>query len=108
VAEEPADVVDKQGIKQLGDFLLVRKIERSLEGDPETTESVGTPRMGRTDEGLNPPDTLQMHGTNLDHMPNLFALEDAVAPAAGHAGDIQQLGTVDHMVVCIVCQPERR
>lgn len=46
------------------------------------------------------PDTLQMHGANLDHVTNFFALENAISTTTGHASNVQQLGTVDHMVIC--------
>jgi hypothetical protein len=40
-----------------------------------------------------------MHGANLDHMPGLLALQNAVTTAARHSSDIQKLGAVDEVVV---------
>lgn len=41
-----------------------------------------------------------MHRSDLDNVPHLFAFEDAVSSTASHPGNIQQLSTVDHVVVC--------
>ena len=41
-----------------------------------------------------------MHGANLDYMANLLALQDTVATATGHASNVEQLGTIDHVVIC--------
>lgn len=51
----------------------------------------------------NIPDTLEMHRANLDHMAQLLALQNTITAATSHSRHIEQLGTVDHMVVC-VCQ----
>ena len=40
-----------------------------------------------------------MHGANLDHMANLLALQDTVATTTGHASNVEQLGTIDHVVI---------
>ena len=45
------------------------------------------------------PDALQVHGANLHNVANLFALENTVASATRHASHIQELGTIDHVVV---------
>lgn len=40
-----------------------------------------------------------MHRTDFNNVSSLFALQNAVATTPRHAGDIQQLGTVNHVVV---------
>jgi hypothetical protein len=45
------------------------------------------------------PDAFQVHRPNFDNMSSLLALENAVATSPRHAGDVQQLRTVDHVVV---------
>ena len=45
------------------------------------------------------PDAFEVHGPDLDHMPHLLALQDAVATTSGHSRDIQQLGAVDHVII---------
>jgi len=78
VVEERSDVVDKKGIKQLGDLFFVGEFEGTLERNP---------------------DTFQMHWANLDHMLLLLALEDAIPSTSGHASNIEELGTIDHMII---------
>lgn len=46
------------------------------------------------------PDTFQMHRANFHHMAKLFALENSVTSTTGHASYIEQLCTIDHVVVC--------
>lgn len=46
------------------------------------------------------PHALEMHWANLDHMSDLLALENTISPTTGHAGDIEELGAIDHVVVC--------
>jgi len=45
------------------------------------------------------PDTFQMHWANLHYMLLLLAFENAVTPASSHARNIEELGTIDHMVI---------
>lgn len=45
------------------------------------------------------PNALEVHGTNLDHVSDLFGFEDTVSSTSRHASNVQQLGTVDEMVV---------
>jgi hypothetical protein len=40
-----------------------------------------------------------VHGPNLDYVADLFTLENTIATTSGHASNIQQLGTVDHVVI---------
>lgn len=89
------NVVHKQGVEQLSDLLLVRKIQRSVKRDPSRTtisplelqirflSSVERLVIGHL------PDALQMHRPNLDDVPNLFALQDPVSPASSHASHIE-------------------
>lgn len=46
------------------------------------------------------PDTLQVHRANFHDVANLLTLEDSIPSATGHARNVEQLGTVDHVVVC--------
>lgn len=45
------------------------------------------------------PNTLEMHWANLDNMSILLAFENAITTASGHTGNVQELCTVDHMIV---------
>jgi hypothetical protein len=45
-----------------------------------------------------------MHGTNLDNMARLFALENTISSSSGHACDIEQLCAIDHVIVWKRCQ----
>jgi hypothetical protein len=76
--QERTDVMHEEGVQLLGDLFLVGEIKSSIKWNP---------------------DTLQVHGTNLDNMTRLFALQDAIASTSGHACDVQQLCAIDHMVV---------
>lgn len=46
------------------------------------------------------PDTLQVHWPDFDDVSNLFTLQDTVSSTSGHTSHIQELRTVDHMIVC--------
>ena len=46
------------------------------------------------------PDTLQMHWANLDHVPGLLAFQDTIPTSSGHTGNVEQLGAVDHVIIC--------
>lgn len=48
---------------------------------------------------VNLPNTLEMHRSNFDNMPCLLALENTVATSTRHTSDVQELRTVNHMVV---------
>ena len=43
-----------------------------------------------------------MHWSNLHHVPSLFALQNAIAAPSRHAGHVQQLRPVDHVVIWMV------
>jgi hypothetical protein len=73
-----SNVVDKQRIQLLCDLLLVGELEGSLKGNP---------------------DTLQVHRTNLDNVACLLALENTITSTSRHAGNIEELGAVDHVIV---------
>lgn len=47
----------------------------------------------------NSPDAFQMHRTNLHYMSSLLALENTVTTTPRHASNVQQLRSVDHVVV---------
>lgn len=50
-------------------------------------------------EDINIPNALEVHWADFHNMSDLLALEDSVSPAPGHACDIEQLGSVDHVVI---------
>lgn len=83
--QQSTNVVHKQRVQLLGDFLLVGELQGALEGNP---------------------DTLQVHRTNLDHVSVFLALQNAVATTARHASNIEQLGTVDHVVIFTSCNAD--
>lgn len=68
----------KQGVKKLRYLLFIRKVKCTFEGNPHA---------------------LEMHRANLDDMPNLLALQNAVTSPSSHASDVKQLGSVDHVVI---------
>jgi len=41
-----------------------------------------------------------MHGSNFDNMSRLLAFQDAIAATPCHTRDVQELGAIDHVVVC--------
>jgi hypothetical protein len=45
------------------------------------------------------PDTLQVHGPDLNNMSCFFALENAISAASGHASNIKQFRAVDHVII---------
>lgn len=47
------------------------------------------------------PNAFQVHGANLDDMPYFLTLENSISSASRHAGNIEQLSSIDHMVVCV-------
>lgn len=58
--------------------------------------------MSQTAIKENIPDTLKVHRANLDDVTNFLALQDAVSSATGHARNVQQLGAINHVVVCSI------
>lgn len=68
----------KERVEEFGDAVLVGELLATLESDPHA---------------------LEVHGTYFDHDALLFVLENAIALSSGHAADIEQLCTVDHVVV---------
>lgn len=40
-----------------------------------------------------------MHGANLDNVSCLFALKDAVSSTSRHAGNVEKLSSIDHVIV---------
>lgn len=51
---------------------------------------------------INVPHALQVHRPNFDHMTDLFAFQDAITATTGHSSHVEQLGTVDHVVVYVI------
>lgn len=96
VIEQSTDVVHEERIQTFGDLFFVRKVQSTLEWDPED-ESVGVRILYACSSAL--PDTLQVHWPDLDDVAGLFALEDSISPASGHASDVKQLGAVDEVVI---------
>jgi hypothetical protein len=47
----------------------------------------------------NLPNTLEMHGADLNDMARLLAFQYAVTPTSCHSRNIQKLGAVDHVIV---------
>lgn len=45
------------------------------------------------------PYAFEVHGADLDYNPLLLILEDTVSLSSGHAADVEELRTVDHVVV---------
>lgn len=82
-------------VQLLRNLLLVRKVKRSLEGDPATGQQL----LDVKPAGRFLPDALEMHWSNLNDVPGLLALQDAVATASSHTGDVQKLGAIDHVIV---------
>jgi hypothetical protein len=78
VVEQGANVVDEEWVEQLSNLLLVGKIKSPV---------------------IRNPDTLEMHRANLDHVTNLLTLQDAVSTTSRHPRDVEQLCSVDHVVV---------
>jgi hypothetical protein len=82
--EQSSDVVYEERVKLFGNLLLVREFECTLKGNPRDCQF-----MINTSRDIVLPDTLQMHGTNLDNVSCLFALENAVSSSSGHARDVE-------------------
>lgn len=76
--EQCTDVMNEQRVQLLSNLLLVGKLEGSLKGNP---------------------DTLEVHGANLDNVSCLLALKDAISSTSRHAGDIEKLSSIDHVIV---------
>jgi hypothetical protein len=55
--------------------------------------------MDVSSSAMHIPDALQMHRPYLNDMPNLLTLQNTISTATGHTGDIQELCSVDHMVI---------
>tara|TARA_R110002003_G_scaffold391_18_gene19549 strand:+ start:922 stop:1269 length:348 start_codon:yes stop_codon:yes gene_type:complete len=68
----------EQRIQRLGDLLLVRKLQGTLEWDPNAFE---------------------VHRTDFNHMSTLLTHQHAVSSASCYSGHIEQLGAVDHVII---------
>lgn len=78
MVEERLDVRLKERIERIGDTVLLGELLGACKRDP---------------------DTLEVHSAHLDNDSFLFVLEDSVSLATRHAADVEELGTVDHVVV---------
>lgn len=103
VIKQGTNVMNKQRIQKLSNFLLVREVQCTIEWYPEE------PRVSLNEgEGSfftrngNLPHSLEMHWSNFDHMPNLFTLQNPITSSPSHSSNVQQLGTVDHMVILYI------
>ena len=85
----------KERVEKFSDLLLVREVQRAVKGYPK---SVSTTCIAESDL-CDSPDAFQVHGSNLHHVSCLLALQDAITASASHAGNIQQLRAIDHVVV---------
>lgn len=97
VVQEGTDVVDEQRVERFRDPLLVREFQRALKWDPAVSW-LAPPEQRELEYS---PDALQVHRPNLHHMSHLLALEDAISPAPSHARNIQELGAIDHVIICV-------
>jgi len=70
--------VDEEWVQTFRDLFLVCKIKSTVVWDP---------------------DTFEVHGTNLDDMTRLLALQNAVSPSSCHTSYIQEFRAVDHVVI---------
>lgn len=101
--QESTNIVNKERVKHLRNLLFVCKVQCSLiwnpvlmlVGDQKIFLLFSPRRKGRVDI----PNALQVHGADLDNMANLFALQDAVSTATSHSSDIEQLGSINHVVI---------
>jgi hypothetical protein len=64
MVKKGADVMNEEGIQELGDLFLVREIEGAVVGNPNA---------------------FQVHWSNLDYVLQFLALEDTISSTAGHA-----------------------
>jgi len=76
--------VDEERIQLFCDLLFVGEFERAFERNPKKVSKVGGASLPN-----NLPDTLQMHGANLDNVPGLLALENTITASAGHPGHVE-------------------
>lgn len=72
------DIGHKQRIQYVGDFFSVCKTEGPVKRDPHAFE---------------------MHGPYFYHVSYFFGFQDSVALAPRHPCNVEQLGTIDHVVV---------
>jgi hypothetical protein len=70
--------MDEQRVKHLGDLLLIGKVQGSV---------------------VRIRNALLVHGANLDDVSNLFTLQNTISSTTGHTSYIQQLGSVNHVVI---------
>lgn len=78
VIQQRPNVVYKEGVKLLCDFLLVCKVQSTIVWDP---------------------DTLEVHRTDFDDVARLFTLQNAIPPTSCHARNVEQFCAIDHVIV---------
>jgi len=96
MVQKSTNVVNKQWVEQLGDLLLVGKIQSALKRDPNIQSAL----PARTILYPDLPNTLQVHWPDFDDMSHFFALQNAVSSTTGHSGNVQQFCAIDHVVIC--------
>jgi len=68
--QQRPDVVNKQRVEKLGDLFLVREVQSTVEGNPNTISQVSTTSSAKN----HAPDTFKVHRADFDHVPCLLAL----------------------------------
>lgn len=48
---------------------------------------------------INLPDAFQMHGSYFNYDSSLFILENPIPLATRHTSNVQELGTIDHIII---------
>lgn len=92
--------MDEERIQGLCDLLLVGEFEGALKGNPEVGGSAFLHVKVRSWWWWwCIPYALEVHGTNLDHVSGLFALEDTVSASSRHACYVEQLCAIDHVII---------
>ena len=97
VIQQASDIMHEHGVQQIGDFFFVGEFQGSFKWNPGPVRMVLRYKNKKTGRDL--PNTLQVHRTDFDDMTDLFAFQDTITTTTSHAGDIEQFGAVDHVVV---------
>lgn len=95
MVKKPTDVVNEKGIELIGNLLLVGEVQCSVEGNPRYR----CQRRWESCKDIDLPDTLEMHWTDFHDLSHFLAFENAIPSPSSHAGDIEELCAVYHMVV---------
>lgn len=78
VMEKSTNVMNEEGVEELGYFLFVGKFEGAFEGYPHAFE---------------------MHRSDFHYVLLLLTLEDSITAASCHTNHIQELSAIDHVVI---------